>query len=101
VHKAILTVNALQLEMMAEWPYKVQTLLFDVEQVETVKIFLKFRCAIISTGSLWESHYLLWLLVGITFLCPINTYTPVKAFRICFGSSWEAHFHVPSTHTQL
>lgn len=31
--KALLTVNPLQLEMMAQWPWPVQKLLFDVEQV--------------------------------------------------------------------
>jgi hypothetical protein len=33
--KALLTVNPLQLEMMAQWPWPVQKLLFDVEQVLT------------------------------------------------------------------
>ena len=35
-------VNPLQLFSMAEWPWDVHSLLFDVEQVETVKIFLRF-----------------------------------------------------------
>ena len=46
--RAVLTVNPLQLFSMAEWPWDVHSLLFDVEQVETVKIFLRF-------GSEWYS----------------------------------------------
>ncbi len=41
--KVLLTVNALQLALMANWPPNVQQLLFDVEQVETVKIFMRFQ----------------------------------------------------------
>lgn len=39
--RAILTVNSLQLAMMADWPWSVEKLMFDVEQVHRQEDFCK------------------------------------------------------------
>jgi monoamine oxidase len=40
--RVIFTGNPLQAIQIAKWPWQVQSLLFDVDQIEAVKIFIKF-----------------------------------------------------------
>lgn len=86
--RAVLTVNPLQLFSMAEWPWDVHSLLFDVEQVETVKIFLRF-------GSEWWNDILPGTGRSVTTLPLRQVWAYAPKVLMVYGDSNNARFWKP------
>ena len=81
-------VNPLQLFSMAEWPWDVHSLLFDVEQVETVKIFLRF-------GTEWWNDILPGTGRSITTLPLRQVWAYAPKVLMVYGDSNNARFWKP------
>lgn len=86
--KAIITTNPLQLFAMADWPWDVQRLMFDVEQIETVKIFMRFKTE-------WWSDIVAGLGRSVTTLPMRQVWVYAPYVLMIYGDSNDARYWKP------